>query len=46
MEKNGIPVLIFALVNNPKTDFEVSKTVDPADLAKKVMEKVFDGKCV
>ena len=46
MEKNGIPVLIFALVNNPKTEFEVSKTVNPADLARKVMEKVFDGKCV
>lgn len=46
MEKNGIPVLIFSLVNNPKTDFEVSKTVDPGDLAKKVMEKVFTGKYI
>ena len=46
MEKNGIPILIFSLVNNPKTEFEVSKTVNPVDLARKVMEKVFDGKCV
>lgn len=46
LEEQGIPVLTFALVNNPQTDFEVSKTVEPKELAEKVMESVLAGKCV
>ena len=44
LNKKGIPVLIFDLVNNPITDFEVPKTVEPRELAEKVMEKVLAGK--
>lgn len=46
LNKKGIPVLTFALVNNPKTDFEVPKTVEPGELAEKVMEKVLAGKYI
>ena len=46
LEEQGIPVLSFALVNNPQTDFEVPKTVEPKELAEKVMESVLAGKCV
>ena len=44
LNKKGVPVLTFGLVNQPKTDFEVPKTVEPRKLAKKVMEKVLAGK--
>ena len=46
MEEQGVPVLIFALISNPQTDFEFPKTVEPRELAEKVMEKVLAGKCV
>lgn len=46
MEKNGIFVLIFVLVNSFKIEFEVLKIVNLVDFVRKVMEKVFDGKCV
>ena len=46
LNKKGVPVLTFALVNNPKTDFEVPRTVEPGELAEKVMEKVLAGKYV
>ena len=46
INKKGIPVLTFSLVNNPRTDFEVPKTVEPGELAENVMEKVLAGKCV
>ena len=46
LNKKGIPVLTFSLVNRPKTDFEVPKKVEPEKLAKKVMEKVVAGKCI
>lgn len=46
LNKTGVPVLTFALVNNPKTDFEVPKTVEPGELAVKVMEIVLAGKCI
>lgn len=46
LNKKGIPVLTFALVNNPKTDFEVPKTVEPGELAEKVMEKILAGKYI
>lgn len=45
LEEIGVPVLTFALINNPQTDLEVPKTVEPGKLAEKVMEKVFAGKC-
>ena len=46
LNKKGIPVLTFGLVNRPKTDFEVPKTVEPGKLAKIVMEKVLAGKYI
>jgi len=46
LNNKGTSVLTFALVNNPKTDFEVSKTVEPGELAEKVMEKVLAGKYI
>ena len=46
IEKQGIPVLTFALVNNPQTDYEAPINVESKELAKKVMKNVLAGKYI
>ena len=46
IKEKGIHVLTFALVNNPKTDFEVPNKVEPRELAEKVMQNVLAGRSI